>query len=753
MSRKRGRKPVVESSESSDTASSTDLEDVVIQENGGNSDRQTSEVNGLHPTRRSSRQRQHVSYNESLSDDDDFVSPPKREKEETKQMGNIPPEGSLPNRNGDTGKHNLNGEEMNTVHSNAGKSKLPDNFESNSSCTPDPEYYECPDPEFSDFDKDKEENCFAVDQFWACYDTIDGMPRFYARIRKVFSPEFKLRITWLEPDPMDQHEIDWFAEGLPVSCGKFVLGKSEETMDRLTFSHQVQCEKGIKRCSYVVYPRKGETWALFKDWDIRWSSDPENHNKYKFEIVEVLSDFVEDAGIRVAYLDKVKGFVSLFQRTTGKGFISFLIPSNQLLRFSHRIPSFRMTGMEREGVPEGSFELDPASLPSNLDEFYCHGDEKMETESMDAKVNSSCLKSPDKTVKPMMGSESTKTPMKNVDFEEKKDEREVSKVRRSPRELSNTDKKHNQLNASQCVTQEQSSKHFDSSKDIKHDDLTPSKGSSSLCQAEDKMLSPIKDASPNSSLRSPSIPPSISPARKISEEKFYNFDGDKSEGKFQLGQIWALYNNKDGLPKSYAQVKKIESFPFRLHAVFLEACTQPKDTMQPIYCGMFKLQSGKARVFSPTAFSHVLKAESISKNRFEIYPKKGEIWALYKNWSADLTCADLENCKYDIVEVLEDNGHCTKVSSLIHLNGFKSVFKSPRRHRSSTGILEIPRVELTRFSHQIPAFQLTDEKDGYLRGCWELDPAAIPDMFLWCSRFHHTALIKKRFHHGAPLTF
>ncbi|XP_070016651.1 uncharacterized protein [Nicotiana sylvestris] len=46
--------------------------------------------------------------------------------------------------------------------------------------------YDYPDPQFiSDFDKHKADNCFAIDQIWACYDTDDVMPRFYVHIRKI----------------------------------------------------------------------------------------------------------------------------------------------------------------------------------------------------------------------------------------------------------------------------------------------------------------------------------------------------------------------------------------------------------------------------------------------------------------------------------------------------------------------------------------------------------------------------------------
>ncbi|KAG0466834.1 hypothetical protein HPP92_018414 [Vanilla planifolia] len=54
-----------------------------------------------------------------------------------------------------------------------------------------------PDPEFYDFEKDRHQSKFAANQIWAAYDTCDAMPRFYAIIKKVFTPDFKLLYTWL----------------------------------------------------------------------------------------------------------------------------------------------------------------------------------------------------------------------------------------------------------------------------------------------------------------------------------------------------------------------------------------------------------------------------------------------------------------------------------------------------------------------------------------------------------------------------
>ncbi|KAF9622424.1 hypothetical protein IFM89_031227 [Coptis chinensis] len=219
---------------------------------------------------------------------------------------------------------------------------------------------EVPDPEFYVFDNDRKEDCFKSDQMWAVYDDMDSMPRFYAWIRKVFSPALKVKFTWLEAKPDDQDEKIWVEAQLPASCGKFKLGKTEIVEGVNMFSHKVICVKSSGRGTFEIYPRKGETWAVFKNWDLKWSLDCD----YELEFVEILSDYDEQYGVGVVYLDKVKGFVSLFQPKNGQA--PSQIPPKELYKFSHMVPSYRTLGKERGGIPEGSFELDPASLPSNL---------------------------------------------------------------------------------------------------------------------------------------------------------------------------------------------------------------------------------------------------------------------------------------------------------------------------------------------------------------------------------------------------
>ncbi|KAL7600208.1 hypothetical protein Lser_V15G22320 [Lactuca serriola] len=447
-------------------------------------------------------------------------------------------------------------------------------------------YIDCKDPEFTNFDKEKQKECFEVDQIWACYDPIDGMPRFYAQIRKVFKSGFRVRITWLEADPDNPPEIKWAEEGLPVACGKFIRGETEETQDSLMFSHRIAFSHGKKRFSYFIYPKKGEIWALFKDWDINWSSDPKSHMKYRFEIVEILSDFENEnnSGVVVASMVKVKGFVGLFQRTSPLQLVGRKIPPNELFRFSHRVPSVKLTGTERADVPVGAFELDTASLPDDLNEFYTE-------------------------------------PPKNTEF---------------------------------------------------------------TC--------------------------------------FHDFESDRRSWKFREGEIWAIRKPEDQNRKCYAQIKKIES---SLHVDLLELCTS-NDMTRPNACGLYKASNGGRRIISRDSFLFFVKAELNGRNRFNIYPNEKEIWVLYNKHDEDSTCtfADVEG-ESEVVEVVERNGDMIKVICLSRVSGYKSVFRASEVEKSKSRVLEIPCGEFNRFCYRVPAFLLTDEEDGKLRGCWELDVSCV----------------------------
>ncbi|XP_039065544.1 uncharacterized protein LOC120210977 [Hibiscus syriacus] len=498
-------------------------------------------------------------------------------------------------------------------------------LESSRDVNPSPQELEYPDPEFTDFEKYRSENIFAVNQVWAIYDTLDGMPRFYARVKKVYRPGFKLQITWLEPDPDEEKQQNWVDLDLPVSCGKYRNGSSEACVDRLMFSHRIDLIKLSSKC-FFVYSRKGEIWALFKDWDVKWASEPEKHKPpYQFDFVEVLTDFDKEVGIGIAHLGKVKGFVGIF-RQTECGVISFQISSFELYRFSHRVPSLRMTGNEREDIPVGSFELDPASLPTYLFELVDSGDMKPSNEDESIEAIRDCNLTQPK------GSSISNDVVDETNNEKKCEKNYLTtdclKLHRSPRDLSSS-----QANASQNDTRENGKNNSVSNKNEKYDIFGNTEGDS-LNPLVGNMHLHERVSGTVDVTKTSSVSTTMSPARKASNLECYDFKREKSEDKFAVDQIWALYCG-DGMPKEYAQVKKIEATPdFRLHVALLEVCSRPKDLKFPICCGIFKVKSGQTKLVSCNEVSHQVRVEHIGKNRFKIFPRTGEVWALYKSWNS-----------------------------------------------------------------------------------------------------------------------
>ncbi|KAL0887598.1 hypothetical protein Bca101_011581 [Brassica carinata] len=233
------------------------------------------------------------------------------------------------------------------------------------------------DSTFNDFDKLREEVNFEVGQTWALYDNdVDGMPRLYAQITKVSVPGFCLSVTCLEPDPDPKEEIQRYEKGLPVSVGRFKLGKKEDIKDRGRFSHLIHCSEGSRAGTFSVYPKEGETWAIvmgrFKcissSFDIDWSPHPDSHCKYNYAFVEIFSEDGDYPRVPIGFLHKAKGFSGVFCRFNKEVDMSYVLRGYPK-QFSHRVPSFKTTGIEAEGVPRGAYELDPRALPENIKEI------------------------------------------------------------------------------------------------------------------------------------------------------------------------------------------------------------------------------------------------------------------------------------------------------------------------------------------------------------------------------------------------
>lgn len=223
-----------------------------------------------------------------------------------------------------------------------------------------------PDPDFHNFDLDRAESSFEDDQVWAAYDEDDGMPRYYARIHKVISLNpFKIKISWLNSRSNSEFgPIDWVGSGFLKTCGDFRTGRHEISKTLNSFSHKIKWTKGTGGVIRIL-PKKGDIWALYRNWSLDWNEHTQDEVVHKYDMVEVLDDYNEEQGTSVIPLVKVNGFKTVFQRHMDFNELR-RIPKEEMFRFSHQVPDHLLTGEEAHNAPKGCRELDPAAIPLEL---------------------------------------------------------------------------------------------------------------------------------------------------------------------------------------------------------------------------------------------------------------------------------------------------------------------------------------------------------------------------------------------------
>ncbi|CAA7406581.1 unnamed protein product [Spirodela intermedia] len=219
------------------------------------------------------------------------------------------------------------------------------------------------DSDFYDFDKHRTEKSFRKGQIWAIYDDDDGMPRHYGLIEEVYSTNpFRVLMSWLDiQNNGDKAPLLWEKKtGLHISSGLFKVGKEVEIDSVNLFSHQVDCERAAREL-YRIYPRKGSVWALYREGGPTGGGEGRD-----YDLVVLLSSFSEMYGLTMAYLEKLEGFKTIFKRReVGIHAVKWLERSETQL-FSHQIPARKLSDTEMQDLPGECWELDPASLPSDL---------------------------------------------------------------------------------------------------------------------------------------------------------------------------------------------------------------------------------------------------------------------------------------------------------------------------------------------------------------------------------------------------
>ncbi|KAJ4872010.1 hypothetical protein Rs2_46338 [Raphanus sativus] len=157
------------------------------------------------------------------------------------------------------------------------------------------------------------------------------------------------RITYLEPDPDDENEI----HGLNRTC-LFLL--------TVHYSHMLPTSTKEEATTLVIslFIQGRETWALFKNWDINWSSEPDSHRKYEYEFVQILQII---ALMELQKALQASSFV--WEPVIPTSFACYLTVCTDSPIGS--LPS-KLTGVDVKGLPKYAYELDQAALPATIEE-------------------------------------------------------------------------------------------------------------------------------------------------------------------------------------------------------------------------------------------------------------------------------------------------------------------------------------------------------------------------------------------------
>ncbi|KAM7471572.1 hypothetical protein LguiA_009755 [Lonicera macranthoides] len=205
-------------------------------------------------------------------------------------------------------------------------------------------------------------NDFATGQVWAVYWGKDLMPRQYARVDNVIRGR-QVCVTFLEPQPNFDFKVN-LKGNLDIVCGIFEANETTVNLEMWQFSHPVKCQQSTSRPVYKIFPRRGEIWAMYQNWNSECNDT--SYENCECCIVEILSDLLEGEKMMVAKLEEVKGCLTFFHRQQLDGFdMARALSKNEMLSFSHQIPAFRVPGIGQHGIPENSWHLEPNALPPN----------------------------------------------------------------------------------------------------------------------------------------------------------------------------------------------------------------------------------------------------------------------------------------------------------------------------------------------------------------------------------------------------
>ncbi|KAF8400056.1 hypothetical protein HHK36_015931 [Tetracentron sinense] len=551
---------------------------------------------------------------------------------------------------------------------------------------------------------------FKYHTLWAVYDPRHRIPIKYAKINHSKSSESVVGMSWLEPDPTTEDKKRWYKAGLPIACGKFRSRETIDAQEDLVLSHPVPLKllgnMQLGKYDCIIYPRTGDVWGIYKDWDMKWSCDSSRGRaELEYEIVEIDGWNNMESAVKVLYLVRVEGFKNLFRRKAKSGVvISFDIPKNDIYRFSHQIPAYRIRRKGDEEILEGSVVLDPQLMSHYVTKSYSFGQSSL----------SECLTNEERS-------------------------REIQHPHLAPHchveeekngiELENQEKTHNRFEFSSTHVTEKMEKRKGTAEEV---NLFPHEAN--LRKQGDRRVRVEGDAIEQETLL---LEGETSDIFEQSNIEFHDLDNFDSSKNYELDQIWALYDDLDGMPRSYARINRFIPTELKLEVTLLEPHAVAEEELQwvmeenlPMSCGTFR-SSTSTIIKEMPLFSHQVvcgEGKTVRRSFYKIFPRKGEIWAIYRDWDPNWTHTDIKNnLHYRMIEVVSDytEESGVTVAGIIRVEGFRTIYQ--RHLHDGFGLFkQFSRRQLLRFSHRVPAVRLSGyEKNGVPTGSWKLNSAAV----------------------------
>jgi hypothetical protein len=165
---------------------------------------------------------------------------------------------------------------------------------------------------------------------------------------------------------------------------------------------------------------------------------------------------------------------------------------------------------------------------------------------------------------------------------------------------------------------------------------------------------------------------------------FFDFDEVRKEADVQVGQIWALYDEVDGMPRFYGRVDSVERNPFLVDITWLEATDEEREAFYArdallrdhfISPGVGKFVWGSSTQFDAiNIFAYQQMAALPSEKGAQLFPRCGEVWAMFRLEKQSKGDRKSTQLSYDVVEVVGAEGGYV-ITKLARLPQHKSLFQ------------------------------------------------------------------------------